>query len=125
MIGDEAWTPIRFVRSLHQCESCGSTILPGSPGSTTGSRGTRAFQSVQRRAWRCLTCHVEIGRMDRARDECAGCRTLTPRWLESDAWVHRHRGEAPILCTFSEEQTTSGLARLEAQVAAILSGRAA
>jgi hypothetical protein len=105
----EAWTPIRFVRSLHQCESCKATILLGSPGSSTGTRGTRAFWTKQRDAWRCLSCHTEITRSDRAREACVGCRTLVPRYLEGDAWVHHHRGEEPMSCTFLEEQTTSAL----------------
>ncbi len=109
MIGEEIWTPIRFVRSLHICESCGETILLGSPGSSTGTRDTRAFWTKPRDAWRCLRCHTEIGRMDRARDACVGCRALAPRLLEDNAWVHHHRGEAPTPCTFFEEQTAAVL----------------
>jgi hypothetical protein len=65
----ELWTPVRFVRSIQTCSFCFEEIPTGSPGNSTGTRGTRAYYCARRSAWLCLACKSEYTRSDIAREE--------------------------------------------------------
>ena len=103
MTSPEPWTPARYIRFAQICESCGSTIAVQSPGTSTGTRGTKAFFSPLRRAWQCLHCRTELCRCERAAVECAGCRALIARFpLPAGGWVHRTRAGAVMPCNFRD-----------------------
>ena len=53
------WTPVRYVRVAQVCSFCGHTIPAGSPGSTTGTRGTKAYYNAVLNVWECIGCRQE------------------------------------------------------------------
>jgi hypothetical protein len=65
----EVWIPIRFVREEVRCWFCHARIPKASPGSTTGTRGTKAWWDKATNRWECLPCHDEGTRAQIARDE--------------------------------------------------------
>lgn len=65
----ETWVPIRTVYADTVCWFCGTEIPKGKPGSSTGSRGTKAWWCKERDVCECLPCGSE-----RLRAEEAGAR---------------------------------------------------
>ena len=63
----EVWTPVRYVQRQEVCDFCWNFIPPGSPGRSTGSRGTRAWYNPALDIWECLACRSEAMRADMAR----------------------------------------------------------
>ncbi len=61
------WIPARFVRRSQVCAFCRSSISPARPGSTTGTRGTKAWFNPATGEWECLECHEEASRAEAAR----------------------------------------------------------
>ena len=62
----EQWTPVRYVRRPQTCAFCWCVIPAGSPGSSTGTRGTRAWVN-DRGEWECLGCRSDGFRAEEAR----------------------------------------------------------
>jgi hypothetical protein len=74
------WQAVRFVHQDQTCALCWDRIAKGSPGSSTGSRGTRAWFLPAARLtcaitgrvilgpglWECLPCHDELTRAELA-----------------------------------------------------------
>ena len=55
----KTWTPVRFIRDPQVCAFCWQIIPNGRPGSTTGSRGTKAWYCPEHRVYECLGCRSE------------------------------------------------------------------
>lgn len=53
------WMPVRYVNEPQVCSFCGYTIQRASPGSTTGSRGTKAYFNSLTKVWECIGCRQE------------------------------------------------------------------
>ena len=53
------WTPARFVHEPQTCSFCGYMIPRASPGSTTGTRGTKAYFNSLTKVWECIGCRQE------------------------------------------------------------------
>lgn len=53
---DLHWTPVRFVRQQVECACCWEIIPAGKPGTTTGTRGTKAYYCAQTREFECMRC---------------------------------------------------------------------
>lgn len=60
------WTPARYVHAPQVCSFCGCTIPAGAPGTTTGTRGTRAYFNGLLKVWECMGCHQEALRAQSA-----------------------------------------------------------
>lgn len=100
---EERWTPVRFVRDEQVCAFCGARIPQARPGTTTGTRGTKAFFSHDSKRWSCSDCYAIVSRSDRARAECGGCRSLVGRFEKSPGvWIHRTREGVESPCSFVE-----------------------
>lgn len=65
----EQWIPVRWVKKAVRCDFCRSNIPAGKPGTTTGSRGTKAWYCRHRNIFECLGCRSEAMRADTARKE--------------------------------------------------------
>jgi len=65
---EELWTPVRYVHQPQTCDFYWSRIAPGKPGSTTGTRGTKAWFCQSRNVWECLECRSEATRAQIARE---------------------------------------------------------
>jgi len=50
------WRPVRFVRARQLCCRCWHYIPKGSPGNTTGTRGTKAWWHPGWDVWMCVPC---------------------------------------------------------------------
>lgn len=59
---ERAWTPVRYVREAQTCAFCWGPIPAGSPGSRTGTRGTRAWYNAVWQVWECIPCRDEATR---------------------------------------------------------------
>jgi hypothetical protein len=68
MSARERWIPVRYVNYSQRCRFCWCDIPRGSPGSTTGTRGTRAWKSLDTGEWECLSCRTEGFRAEEARE---------------------------------------------------------
>ena len=65
----ENWTPIRYVTAAVNCDFCGVLIPRCKPGTTKGTRGTKAWRSNVRGVWECLCCRSEGFRAESERDK--------------------------------------------------------
>lgn len=64
----EEWVPVRHVAKPQTCRFCRGHISAGKPGTTTGSRGTKAWWSKTTNTWECLTCRSEGFRVEGVRE---------------------------------------------------------
>lgn len=62
------WTPSRYVKHDQQCDFCWNRIPRSKPGSTSGTRGTKAFYNAAFNIWECWPCRQEAARADEARE---------------------------------------------------------
>jgi hypothetical protein len=62
-----AWVPARHVQQAQKCATCRVVIPKGAPGTSTGSRGTKAWYNRLSREWECIACRSEGMRADDAR----------------------------------------------------------
>lgn len=60
------WTPVRYLAHDAVCGFCRVMIFKGSPGRTTGTRGTRCWWNAYWREYECLGCRSEAMRADTA-----------------------------------------------------------
>lgn len=58
----EKWIPVRFLRQAVVCSFCRCTVWAGSPGHTTGTRGTRVWWNQWRNEYECMPCRSEAVR---------------------------------------------------------------
>lgn len=56
------WIAARTIRRDVVCSFCGALIRRCAPGSTTGTRGTKAFFNPQLREFECMPCREEATR---------------------------------------------------------------
>lgn len=54
-----AWVPVRFIQRPQRCAFCQCTIRRGSPGSSKGTRGTKAWRNGITGEWECIPCRTE------------------------------------------------------------------
>jgi hypothetical protein len=66
-VRSETWVPIRTVYAWTYCWFCGTLIAKAKPGSTTGTRGTKAWWCKERDVLECLDCRSEGMRAEEAR----------------------------------------------------------
>ena len=59
---------MRHVYKTARCSFCGFDIPRGLPGTTTGSRGTKAYFNAQLGEWECIGCRQEALRAQAARE---------------------------------------------------------
>jgi hypothetical protein len=50
------WMPVRFVSKQQVCDFCWGFIPPQKPGTSTGSRGTKAYYCPGLGIWECIPC---------------------------------------------------------------------
>ena len=72
----DVWTPVRFVHQPQRCQFCWEVIPRAKPGTTTGTRGTKAFYNAALQVWECMKCREEATRADLARQAELEARTL-------------------------------------------------
>ena len=68
MVTYELWNPARYIMQSQVCVDCGIRIPKASPGTSSGTRGTKAFFSPDRKAWRCEACMEDASKCDLARE---------------------------------------------------------
>lgn len=61
------WTPVRYVHKSQRCDFCWNAIPRARPGSTTGTRGTKAYFNAALGIWECLKCREAAHDADAAR----------------------------------------------------------
>jgi len=62
----EGFRPVRYVAVRQRCHFCFGVIPKASPGSSKGTRGTKAWFDPGTGLWECLPCHEEGSRADAA-----------------------------------------------------------
>jgi len=75
------WTPARYITFDQVCHFCGAEIPRAKPGTTTGTRGTKAYINVALGLYECMPCRWEATRAELAGQEpraprverCAAC----------------------------------------------------
>lgn len=69
MSARDNWTPVRFVPGEVPCSFCLRKIPRGAPGSSKGTRGTKAYWCSDRKVWECVACRAEGVRAEIVQDE--------------------------------------------------------
>lgn len=62
----ETWIPLRYVPAATWCWFCGAFIPRAKPGTTTGTRGTKAWLCREREVLECFECRSEAMRAEEA-----------------------------------------------------------
>lgn len=103
MSARDNWTPVRFVPGEVPCSFCLRKIPRGAPGSSKGTRGTKAYWCNSRKVWECIECRAEGVRAELAQDELdRTARRAVPalRGAKYDVVFNRHGGIESGLSVF-------------------------
>lgn len=63
------WVPVRYIHREQRCVFCQNRIPRGAPGSSKGTRGTKAWRNSLTGDWECIPCRTEGFKVDAARRE--------------------------------------------------------